>query len=167
MSGDASGDAVMAVPPTGASEIIAACRAARGATYASQSEGAEVDESALKSNCAGQRQVLAKLRPGRGTVLLACPPPACSALGAPRGGKSPAVLGAEVDPHADAVLRELGCEPPQAPPAVLCEGVRAWMPRTAPYPPLPPGANAAPAKATSSRYARGAAFSLFVLVVSS
>jgi hypothetical protein len=125
MSGDASGDAVMAVPPTGASEIIAACRAARGATYASQSEGAEVDESALKSNCAGQRQVLAKLRPGRGTVLLACPPPACSALGAPRGGKSPAVLGAEVDPHADAVLRELGCEPPQAPPAVLCEGVRA------------------------------------------
>jgi hypothetical protein len=47
MSGGASGDVVMAVPPAGASEIIAACRAAWGAAYASQSEGTEVDESAL------------------------------------------------------------------------------------------------------------------------
>jgi hypothetical protein len=38
---------VTAVPPTEAREIIAACRAAWGTAHASQSEGGEVDESAL------------------------------------------------------------------------------------------------------------------------
>jgi hypothetical protein len=38
---------VATVPPTGAREVIAACRAAWGTAHASQSEGGEVDESAL------------------------------------------------------------------------------------------------------------------------
>jgi hypothetical protein len=38
---------VATVPPTEAREVIAACRAARGTAHASQSEGGEVDESAL------------------------------------------------------------------------------------------------------------------------
>jgi hypothetical protein len=51
MSADASSDAAMAESPTEARDIIAACcraaMAAWGTAYASQSEGAEVDESAL------------------------------------------------------------------------------------------------------------------------
>jgi hypothetical protein len=38
---------VATVSPTGAREIIAACRSAWGTAHASQSEGGEVDESAL------------------------------------------------------------------------------------------------------------------------
>jgi hypothetical protein len=38
---------VTTVPPTEAREIIATCRAAWGTAHASQSEGGEVDDSAL------------------------------------------------------------------------------------------------------------------------
>ena len=47
MSEGAMAGVVVAVPPTGAREVIAACRAAWGTAHASQSEGGEVDESAL------------------------------------------------------------------------------------------------------------------------
>jgi hypothetical protein len=39
--------AVVAVPQTEARDVIATCRAAGGAVHASQSEGGEVNESAL------------------------------------------------------------------------------------------------------------------------
>jgi hypothetical protein len=47
MSEGAIGNAVATVPPTEDREIIATCQAAWGTAYASRSEGAEVDESAL------------------------------------------------------------------------------------------------------------------------
>jgi hypothetical protein len=47
MSEGAMAGVVVAVPPTEAREVIATCRAAWGTAHASQSEGGEVDESAL------------------------------------------------------------------------------------------------------------------------
>jgi hypothetical protein len=100
MSEVAMAGVVVAVPPTEAREIIATCRAAWGTAHASQSEGGEVDESALTiyiASCEGLEELgyyveerpaeleimqLEDDSPYDGDVMVS---PACRFLG-PRGG---------------------------------------------------------------------------------